>query len=266
MGTTESWDGLSVTEQVLVRRAVDGTSPRGSARHVTAVLRWAGSPEVPRRRNASPAEELARVPELAAATYRLVAGGWLTVRRAPSTAFVQEQEDGPAVTGPELAQVLADPATWLLPRRDRSDLPVLSLRATAEGRRRWEAAAYAPGAPGTVHERELTADEEAVVVCAMEASGWLTGLWGVLAEPPAELVGEELRAFVAADIASLVRLVRAGTIEVLHVAERGAEGTVVPLEELLDALCERELRCDDGDEVEVGFTCILTRSLANALR
>ncbi|GAA2125924.1 hypothetical protein GCM10009759_78130 [Kitasatospora saccharophila] len=264
METVESWDDLSVTEQVLVRRAVDGTSPRGSAAHVTAVLRWAGSSEVPRRRNASPAEELARVPDLVAAAHRLVAGGWLTVRRALSTPFVQE--DGPEVTGPELAQVLADPATWLLPRHDQNDLPVLSLRATAEGRRRWEAAAYAPGAPGTVHELELTDDEDSIVVCAMEASGWLTGLWGVLAETPAELVGEELRAFVAADIAPLVRLVRAGMIEVLHVAERGAEGTVVPLEDLLDALCDRELRRDDGDEVEVGFTCVLTKSLANALR
>ncbi|GLW73319.1 hypothetical protein Kpho02_56180 [Kitasatospora phosalacinea] len=264
MNTVQSWDDLSVTEQVLVRRAVDGTSPRGSAMHVTAVLRRAGSPGVPRRRNASPAEELARVPELAAAAHRLVAGGWLTLRRALSTAFVQE--DGPAVTGPELARVLADPATWLLPRDGRNDLPVLSLRATAEGRRLWEAAAYAPGAPGTVHEWELTADEEAVVVCAMEASGWLTGLWGVLVEPPADLAGEELRAFVAADAAPLLRLVRAGAVEVLHVAERGAEPAVVPPEDLLDALCDRELRRDDGDEVEVGFTCVLTQSPANALR
>ncbi|MFC8719572.1 hypothetical protein [Kitasatospora sp. NPDC057198] len=82
-------------------------------------------------------------------------------------------------------------------------------------------------------------------------------------------MGEELRAFVAADTARLVRLVRlvrAGVIKVLHVAEPGAEPAVVPLEDLLDALCDRELRRDGGDEVEVGFTCVLTRSLANALR
>ncbi|MFJ1751760.1 hypothetical protein [Kitasatospora sp. NPDC088134] len=262
--TTESWDGLSVTEQVLVRRAVDGTSPRGSAAHVGAVLRWAGSPEVPRRRNASPAEEMARVPELAAATHRLVAGGWLTLRRALSTAFVQE--DGPAVTGPELARLLAEPETWLLPRRDRNDLPVLSLRATGEGRRRWEARAYAPDAAPTIHQLDLTPDEDRIRVCALEASGWLTGPFGVLADLPAALEGQELRAYVAADLAPLLRFVREGMIEVLHVAEPDAEATVVPLADLLDAFADRELRCDDRDDWGIGFTCVLTQSSANALR
>ncbi|MFE5584131.1 hypothetical protein [Kitasatospora sp. NPDC056531] len=42
----ENWDELTVTEQVLVRRVVTGTSLRGSAQHITAVLRWAGAPEV----------------------------------------------------------------------------------------------------------------------------------------------------------------------------------------------------------------------------
>ncbi|KDN88212.1 hypothetical protein [Kitasatospora cheerisanensis] len=260
----ENWDELSVTEQVLVRRAVNGTSPRGSATHVTAVLRWAGSPAVPRRRNASPAEESERVPELAAAVLRLVADGWLTVRRALSTRFVQE--DGPAVTGTELERLVADPETWLLPRDERNDLPVLSLRATDEGRHRWKAAAYAPGVPATIHELELTEDEDRIRVCALEASGWLTGNWGVLADPPAESAGEELRAFVAAQIAPLVRFVRAGMIEVLHVPEPDAEGAVIPLKDLLDALCDRELRCDDRDDWGVGFTCILTESLSNALR
>ncbi|MBD0694106.1 hypothetical protein [Streptomyces sp. CBMA123] len=260
----KTWDELTVTEQVLVRRAVAGTTPRGSAQHVTAVLRWAGSPEVPRRRNASPEEQSARVPELAAATLRLVAGGWLTLRRALSTAFVQE--DGPEVTGAELAQLVVDTATWVWPWDDRSGVPVLSLRATEEGRRRWEARAYAPDAPPTVHQLDLTEVEDRVRVCAMEASGWLTGPFGILADLPSELEGEELRAYVTADLAPLVRFVREGAIEVLHVAEPAAEGTVVPLEELLDAFGDRELRCDDRADWGVGFTCVLTQSLANALR
>ncbi|MFJ9773995.1 hypothetical protein ACIRVF_22615 [Kitasatospora sp. NPDC101157] len=259
-----TWDELSVTEQVLVRRAVADTSPRGSAQHVTAVLRWAAAPEVPRRRNASAEEQSQRVPELAAATLRLVADGWLTLRRARSTAFVQE--DGPEVTGAELEQLVVDTATWVWPSDDRSGGPALSLRATDEGRRRWEARAYDPEAQPTIRHVDLTEDEERVWVCAMEASGWLTGPFGILADLPSGLEGEELRAYVAADLAPLVRLVREGAIEVLHVAEPAAEGTVVPLEDLLDAFGDRELRCDDRDDWGVGFTCILTQSLANALR
>ncbi len=64
----------------------------------------------------------------------------------------------------------------------------------------------------------------------------------------------------------LVRFVREGMIEVLHVAEPDAEGTVIPSADLLDAFSDRELRCDDRDDRGVGFTCVLTQSLANALR
>ncbi|WP_157845527.1 hypothetical protein [Kitasatospora phosalacinea] len=46
----------------------------------------------------------------------------------------------------------------------------------------------------------------------------------------------------------------------------GAEPVVVPLEDLLDARCDRELRHDDGAEVEVGFACVLTGPLVNAPR
>ncbi|MFD7645868.1 hypothetical protein ACFV4P_35105 [Kitasatospora sp. NPDC059795] len=257
----ENWDELTVTEQVLVRRAITGASLCGSARHITAVLRWA---EVPGRRNASPAEELERVPELAAAALRLVADGWLTVHRALSAGFVRE--DGPAVTGPELEQVVADPATWLTPSGDAAGLPALSLHATAEGRHRREVRAYAPDAPVTIHQLDLTEDEDRIRVCAMEASGWLTGPFGILADLPAALEGEELRAYVAADLAPLVRFVRAGMVEVLHVAEPSAEGVVVPPADLLEAFSDRELSCDDRDDWGVGFTCVLTQSPANALR
>ncbi|KQV11385.1 MULTISPECIES: hypothetical protein [unclassified Kitasatospora] len=260
----KTWDELTLTEQVLVRRAVRGTFARGTARHVAAVLRWAGSPEVARRRYASPGEQAARVPELASATLGLVAGGWLTLRRVLGTAFVQE--DGPQVVGAELEQVVADTATWVRAWDGGSDGPVLSLRATEEGRRRWEAAAYAPGTPPTIHQLDLTGDEARVRVCAMEASGWLTGPFGILADLPSGLAGEELREYVAADLAALVRFVREGRIEVLHVAEPDAEATVVPLEDLLDAFGDRDLRCEDRDDWGVGFTCVLTQSPANALR
>ncbi|MFJ9846072.1 hypothetical protein ACIRYZ_37670 [Kitasatospora sp. NPDC101155] len=260
----KTWDELTLIEQVLVRRAVGGTSPRGTVRHVAAVLRWAGSPEALRWCDASPEEQTARVPELASAALRLVAGGWLTLRRAVGTAFVQE--DSPEVVGAELEQVVADPATWVWRPDGGSKVPALSLRATETGDRRWEAAAYAPGAPPTIHQLDLPEDEARFRVCAMELSGWLTGPFGILGDLPPGLAGEELRAYVAADLAPLVRFVREGAIEVLHVAEPDAEATIVPLEDLLDAFGDRELRCDDRDDWGVGFTCVLIQSPANALR
>ncbi|MFE2412150.1 hypothetical protein ACFXDE_27770 [Kitasatospora sp. NPDC059408] len=260
----KTWDELTLTEQVLVRRAVRGTNPRGTAQHVAAVLRWAGSPEAPRWRGASLEEQAARVPELASAALRLVAGGWLTLRRALDTMFVQE--DSPEVVGTELEQMAADPATWIRTPDGGSKAPDLSLRATEAGHRQWEAAAYAPGAPPTIHQLDLTEDEDRVRVCAMEASGWLTGPFGILDDLPSGLAGEELRAYVAADLAPVVRFVREGWIEVRHVAEPDAEATVIPLEDLLDAFGNRELRCDDRDDWGVGFTCVLTQSPANALR
>lgn len=260
----ETWNELTLIEQVLVRRAIGGTNPRGTVQHVAAVLRWAGSPEAPRWRGASPEEQTVRVPELASAVLRLVADGWLTLRRALGTAFVRE--DSPEVAGAELEQVVADPVTWVWTPGGGSEVPALSLRATEVGGRRWEAAAYAPGTPPTVHQLVLTEDEDRIRVCAMELSGWLTGPFGVLGDLPSGLAGEELRAYVAADLAPTVRFVREGWIEVLHVAEPDAEATVVPLEDPLDAFGDRELRCDDRDDWGVGFTCVLTQSPANALR
>jgi hypothetical protein len=214
-------------------------------------------------RNASVEEQRERVPELAAATRRLAGAGWLTVHRASGAPFVPAA--GPAVSGPELERAVADPAAWLAPPEGREH-PHLRLRATAEGRRRWEARAYAPGAPPTIHELDLAEDEHRIRVCAMEASGWLTGPFGVLADLPAGLDGEELRTHVAAELAPLVRFVRAGMIEVLHVAEPDGESAVVPPADLLDAFSDRSLRCDDRDDWGVGFTCVLTQSPANALR
>ncbi|WP_030241950.1 hypothetical protein [Streptomyces sp. NRRL S-350] len=89
-------------------------------------------------------------------------------------------------------------------------------------------------------------------MCAREPSGWLTGPFGILDDLPPGLAGEELRAYVAADLAPLVRFVREGWIEVRHVAEPGAEATVVPLEGLRDAFGDRELRCDDQEDQGIG--------------
>ncbi|MFJ8623595.1 hypothetical protein ACIRD3_12230 [Kitasatospora sp. NPDC093550] len=260
----KTWNELTLVEQVLVRRAVGGTGPRGTVHHVASVLRWAGSPEAPRWRDDSPENEAARVRELASAVLRLVADGWLTLRRAHGTAFVRE--DSPQVVGADLEQVVVDPATWVWRADAGSKAPDLSLRATEEGGRRWTAAVNAPGAPLTIHQLDLSEDEDRFRVCAMELSGWLTGPFGILGDLPPGLVGEELREHVAQELAPLVRFVREGWIEVRHFAEPGTELTVVPLEDLLDAFGDRELRCDDRDDWGVGFTCVLIQSPANALR
>ncbi|GAA1249204.1 hypothetical protein GCM10009665_45040 [Kitasatospora nipponensis] len=242
----KTWDELTLTEQVLVRRAVGGTHPRGTAQHVAAVLHWAGSPEAPRWRDTSPEGQAARVPELASTALGLVAGGWLTLHRALGTAFVRE--DSPQLVGAQLEQVVADPATWIWTPNNGSEAADLSLRATEAGHRRWHVAAYAPGVPPTIDELDLTQDEERVRVWAMEMSGWLTGPFGILDDLPSELAGEELRAYLAAELAPVLRFVREGRIEVLHVAQPNAGASVVPLEDLLEAFGNRELRCEDLDD------------------
>ncbi|MEV0530950.1 hypothetical protein [Kitasatospora sp. NPDC050463] len=257
----ENWDDLTVTEQVLMRRAVAGHRLAGTPQHIAAVLRWSGSPDVPALRGATVQEQRARVPELAAATLRLVGAGWLTVCRGRPMSLA---DDDPAVSGRELEQVVADAATWL---HGPVGETVLTVRASGEGRARWEARAYPSGGPDALVREVLTEAEEAVRLCALEASGWLTGPFGIFADLPPELAGDERRAYVEAELAPLIRFVRDGSIEVHHIAQPGsADLTVVPLDRLVEAFCDRESRCDDSDEWGIGFTCVLTRSLATALR
>ncbi|MFD8756008.1 hypothetical protein ACFV0O_34285 [Kitasatospora sp. NPDC059577] len=258
---TETWDDLTVTEQVLMRRAVSGHRLAGAPQHVAAVLRWAGSPDVAALRGATVEEQRARVPELAAATVRLVGAGWLTVHRGRP---MVQSDDDPAVSGPELEQVVADPATWL---HGPVGETVLTVRASDGGLARWEVRAYPPGGRDAPVRERFSGAEEAVLVCAMEASGWLTGPFGIFADLPPELTGDERRAFVEEETAPLARFVGDGSIEVHHVARPdSADFTVVPLDDLVEAFCDRELRCDDSDEWGIGFTCVLTQSPATALR
>ncbi|GLW56022.1 hypothetical protein [Kitasatospora phosalacinea] len=252
----EDWHDLTLTEQVLVRRAVAGHQLGNTPQHVNSVLRWTGSPDVPAHRGATVSEQLARVPELAAATLRLVGAGWLTVHRGWYRSDGEQQ-----VSGPELERALADPATW------RYGGPVLSVRATAEGNARWEAVAYPTGRRQQPQWAEFDEAEKAVRICATESGGWLTGPYGIFADLPTDLAGEELRAHVAAELAPLLRCVRAGSIEVHHFADPDSEHfAVVPPDELLDAFCDREVRCDDSADRSVGFTCVLIRSPATGLR
>ncbi|MFJ1758191.1 hypothetical protein [Kitasatospora sp. NPDC088134] len=256
------WDGLSLAEQVLVRRAVSGYRPGGVPQHLAAVLRWSGSSEVPALRSVTAAEQGRWVPELGVALLRLVGTGWLTVRRVGG-GFPCEGD--PEVAGPELARLAADPATWLWSPTGGADV---TLRATGAGRRRWEARAYPPDGPPSFLELELADEEERQIrVCALEASGWLTGPFGHYPDLPPELAGEELRAHVAAETAVLARFARAGLVEVQHFAAPECEDfTVVPPDGLVEAFGDRALRCDDREEWGVGFTCLLVQDRAYALR
>ncbi|WP_344076424.1 hypothetical protein [Streptomyces crystallinus] len=123
----------------------------------------------------------------------------MTLRRAVGTAFVQE--DSPEVVGAELEQVVADPATWPWMPDGGPNVSAFSLRVTEAGGRRWETAAYAPHAPPTTHQLDLSENEARFRVCAMELSGWLPGPFGILSDLPPGLAGEELRAYVAEDLA-----------------------------------------------------------------
>lgn len=249
----ESWDELTTVEKVLVRRAVSNYGLRGAAAHVVAVLRWAGSPQVPALRGPTEDEQRMWVPELGAALLRLVETGWLTVHRSAG----MSKADDPPLPEAESARLAAAPEQWLW---GNSDDFALSVRATPEGSARWPGRATAPDRGG------WTEDEERVWVCAMEASGWLTGPFGIFEDLPPELTGAERRAFVTEQLAPLIAFVAAGEIEVHHVAKGPGPSTVIPLDGLVEAFCDRELRYDDGEEWGIGFTCCLVQSLADGLR
>ncbi|MGW4806490.1 hypothetical protein [Kitasatospora sp. NPDC004272] len=149
-------------------------------------------------------EQLALVPELAAATLRLVGAGWLTVRTGRTMT-----DAAPVLSGPELERAVADPAVW------RSGGPMLTVRATPGGLARWEAVAYPEGRPGRPPRAGFTEPEKAVWICAQEPGSWLTGPYGIFAALPADLAGQALRAHVTAETAPLLRFVRAGLTCVL---------------------------------------------------
>ncbi|WP_412538451.1 hypothetical protein R8Z50_21665 [Longispora sp. K20-0274] len=242
----DSWTALTIAEQTLMRRAISGYPLAGTIQDYGAALRWAGaSGAVPR--GYTEAEQRALTPQLAAVALDLAERQLLTVHETsgrPDTLSDRERRD-----------VLADPAHWLWnPAATRT----FELGAPQPVREHW----FSDANP-VVDTRELptwdelTVDERAVLVCAAESSGMLTGSFGIWPERLAGLDAAARREQVDRELAPLLPFVRAGWIEVRHHPDGGEGYTVIPLADLDHAFADPAVRNEGGDW-GIGIGCVFT--------
>ncbi|MER5640021.1 hypothetical protein ABT095_24120 [Kitasatospora sp. NPDC002227] len=249
------WAALTVLEQTLLRRALEQLSLAGAVQHYATALRWSGGPEAPLR-SWTTEEQLELAPQAAATALALADQGLVTVRERQGWSAA---ETDPVLPGARLRELLADPAVWL---RGPKDGHRYHLAAGEAARERWLDAVY-PVAElaGLPSWDELSVPQREVLVCATEASGMLTGPYGIWADLPPG-VGEAERLAVADEqLAPLLPFVREGWIEVQHRPDADSDAfTVIPLEGLRTALADPDVRYEgeDAEEWGVGVTCCFT--------
>ncbi|MFI1105842.1 hypothetical protein [Streptomyces melanogenes] len=137
-------------------------------------LRWADAEGAPASRSYTEAEQLQLVPWLAAVALDLAERGLITVQEAQDTFPVSS---GTILTDTERQEVLVDPANWLWkpssPRR-------FNLSSPEAVREQWLNDAYPTADTGGLPTwGELSVAQREVLVCAAEASGMLTGPFGI---------------------------------------------------------------------------------------
>ncbi|MFC4610487.1 hypothetical protein ACFO9E_22190 [Streptomyces maoxianensis] len=247
-----SWDSLTIAEQALMRRAISGYSLAGMVQNYGVALRWADAEEAPPLRSYTEDEQRALIPHLAAAALDLAERGLLTVHEGES-----HRATSPVlVAGLELHEVLTDPTNWLWTTRPSRHF---SLAAPQPVREYWFDGAHPTADTSALPTWDkLSVDQREVLVCAAEASGMLTGAFGIWEDPPADLDTTQRLAWVDRQLAPLLPFVHEGWIEVQHRAdERSDAFTVIPLDGLRTALADPAIR-HEGDEWGVGVGCIFT--------
>ena len=252
-GRMYSWDSLTVSEQALLRRALQRGSLAGGVQQYGTDLRWAGVEGAPLRTYTDD-EQRALVPRLAAVASELVDRGLIVVRAVQGA---RDDATDPVLTGAGLWEVLEESDNWLSGQGPSGSF---SLAATDVAIAQWlEAVQPTLDTGGLPGWEDLSVDQRRVLVCAVEGSGWLTGPFGIWEDLPADLDAAGRAEWVDRQLAPLLPFVRAGWIEVRHVpAAGGGAYAAVPLGELRAAFADRELRYDDGDDWGVGFTCVFT--------
>ncbi|MEU1199770.1 hypothetical protein ABZ446_26580 [Streptomyces sp. NPDC005813] len=140
------------------------------------------------------------------------------------------------MAGPELHEVLADPANWLWSVRPKRHL---RLAAPQSARECWFDGAHPTADTSALPTwDELRLEEREVLVCAAEASGMLTGAFGIWEDPSDDLDIHERLAWVDQQLAPLLPFVREGWIEVQHYPDEDSDAfTVMSLDEMRAALC-----------------------------
>ncbi|HEX6501016.1 MAG TPA: hypothetical protein VF054_18595 [Micromonosporaceae bacterium] len=228
-------------------------------------LRWAGVDGAPPPRSYTEHEQRMLVPMLAAVTTDLVDHGLLTVHESanltPSVSDI-------AVEGSALRAVLAKAENWLwsphLPSQFRLSAPRFVreqwfLSAPRFVREQWFDDAY-PTADGgdLLSWDELDVGQREVLVCAAEASGMLTGPFGIWDGPPAEQDARQRVDWIDRHLAALLPFVRDGLIEVRRYFEAASdEFMVIGVDDLGDTLTDPTLWCSDL-EWGVGVGCVFT--------
>ncbi|MFF7237696.1 hypothetical protein [Streptomyces collinus] len=254
------WTSMAVAEQALLRRAMQKHQLAGMVQYYGAALRWAGDAEAPPLRSYTQAEARELVPRLAEAALGLVERGLLDVRQASGP---WSAPSDPALSRRELHGVLTDPDQWI-PTELSPDRIWLSVPEAVDARFRADAFP-APQSGGFPPAEERTAVEEELLVCALEASGWLTGPFGVLRSPEAEWSLGERLVWVEPQVAPLVQWVDKGWIEVCYVLDPKKGYMVIPACELLATLADPAVWHDDEDW-GVGVTCHFTDAGLGAWR
>ncbi|WP_319459906.1 hypothetical protein [Micromonospora sp. RTP1Z1] len=248
-----SWGSFTPAEQTLLRRAMSDSWLAGTVQVYGVDLRWAGADGAPPARSYTEHEQRMLVPLLAAVTTDLVDRGLLTVREsaglAPSVSDM-------TVEGSGLRAVLAKAENWLWPPHTPSQFRLSVPRFFRE---QWFDDAY-PTADSSDLLRwdELDVGQREVLVCAAEASGMLTGPFGIWDGPPAELDATQRLDWVEGHLAALLPFVRDGLIEVRRYSEAASgEFTVIGVDGLRDTLTDPTLWCSDLDW-GVGVGCVFT--------
>lgn len=250
-----SWDDLTTAEQTLMRRAISGYELAGTVQNYGASLRWSGAAHVPLLRSFTEDEQRALVPQLAEVALDLAAHGLLSIHEGhgPSPTAADR-----LLTGPELREALAEPANWLW---TSSPTRRFELTTAQSVREHWFADAHPTADTSALPTwAELTIAQREVLVCAAEASGMLTGAFGIWADPPAGLDTAERLAWIDRQLTPLIPFVRNGWIEVYHCPDPDSHVlAVIPLENLRTSMADPAIRHEgDTDDMFVGVSCSFT--------
>lgn len=245
MESLRSWSDLSAVEQSLVRCGLRKMPTAGIIQAYGMALRWENASDAPLTGGYSQAEQHALVREFADAAAGLIIEGVLEIRRAP--AGLPQDTDLPVALH-EADSVLDDPATWMrIPDAPKSNCYWIYLPQRAQERWR-HPAFFAMARTDYPTWQELGEPERTILVSAMEASGMLTGPFGIWSQPDPALTVQQRLAEVDELLAPLLPLVRDELTEVQYRTDvRSDAYTVIPLDELRSAFNGTEIWRDHED-------------------
>jgi hypothetical protein len=248
-----SWASFTPPEQTLLRRAMSDSWLAGTIQVYGVDLRWAGADGAPPPRSYTEHEQRALVPVLAAVTMDLVDRGLLTVRESAGSV---SSVSNITVDGSRLGAVLGKAESWVWSPNAPSEFRLSAPRFVHE---RWFDDAYPTAdSSGLPRWDELGLGQRRVLACAAEASGMLTGPFGIWDGPSAELDAKQRLDWVDRQLAALLPFVCDGLIEVRRYSEAASdEFTVIAVDRLRDTLTDPAVWCDDLDW-GVGVGCVFT--------